>query len=140
MQFADIATGAGSFFKTVDNMDAVAILVDVKRLEPQRPGKFGPKDAIHADVHIFKDAASLEAGTPEVLQGAIINQAPLVRDLANIVGQATVVKLEMTFFKNLGKDVAVFRQVDAATKQKVIAYAMALQEAVAAEMDDAPDF
>jgi len=140
MQFADIATGAGSFFKTADNLDAVAILVDVKRLEPQRPGKFGPKDAIHGDIHIFKDAASLDAGTPEVLQGAIINQAPLVRDLADIVGQATVVKLEMTHFKNVGKDVAVFRTVDPLTKGKVVEYAKALQEKVAAEMDDAPDF
>jgi len=140
MQFADIATGAGSFFKPQDNMDAVAILIDVKRLEPQRPGKFGPKDAIHADIHIFKDAAALEAGTPDVLQGAIINQNALVRDLSNIVGQATVVKLEMAYFKNIGKDVAVFRQTDPGTKQKVIAYAVALQEAVAAEMDDAPDF
>lgn len=140
MDFEDIATGAGAFFKPGDHLDAPAILIEVKRFEPNRPGKFGPKDAVHADIHVFADAAALEAGAATVSQGGIINSNALTRDLAGLVGKATIVRLEEVFFKNANRDVPVFRQVDAATKAKVIEYAKAYTEAVNAAAEDAPDF
>lgn len=140
MQFADLPQGAGAFFKPAEYADAVAILVDVKRFEAQRPGNFGPKDTVHADIFAFSSEADIEAGKASISQGALIQNGALVRDLAGLVGNATIVKLDKAFFKQVGKEGWVWKPVDAALKAKVIAYATKRQQELEAAMEDAPDF
>ena len=140
MQFTDIPSGAGTFLKPADHKDAVAVLIDVKRFEAQRPGKFGPKDTVHADVYVFDSEADIDAGKANILQGALINSGAIVRDLAGLVGNATVVKFDTAYFKNAGKDGWVLRGVDAGTKAKVVAYATKRQQELEAAMEDAPGF
>lgn len=140
MQFADIPTTAGSFFKPTEHHGAAAILVEVKRFEAQRPGNYGPKDTVHADLHIFKTDADIDAGRAELSQGALIQSTILARDLSGLVGSATIVKLDQIDLKNSPNKGWVWRQVDAATKAKVVDYAMKRTAAVEAAMDEAPDF
>ena len=93
VQFVDIPQ-VGGFFKPADYGDAVAVVVEPKRLERQAPSKFGPRDIMHADVTVFRSQADVEAGSPTELPGTQITGAALVRDLEPLVGNATVVTLE----------------------------------------------
>lgn len=140
MKFTDLPSGAGTFFKPAEYADAVALLVDVKRFEAQRPGNFGPKDTVHADIYAFKSIEDIEKGEAAVSQGGLIQNGALVRDLSGLVGNATVVKLDKAFFKAVGKEGWVWKPVDAAIKAKVIAFAQKRQEELDAAMEDAPDF
>jgi len=137
-----IPAGGGGFFKPSDHLADVAILVEVTRFQPQRPGSsFGPKDAVHANLTIFKDTAALDGGTPEVRLGAIIDATCLVRDLETLVGKATIAKVAMAPPTKAGhKPAAVFREVEASVQEKVVAYATARDEALAAAIADAPSF
>lgn len=136
-----IPAGGGGFFAPKDHLTDVAILIEVKRFQLQRPSNFGPKDAAHVNLTIFKDMAALDGGTPEVQLGVIIDATCLVRDLETLVGKATVVKLAMAPSTKAGyKPAAVFREVDAPVQEKVVAYATGRDEALAAAIADAPDF
>jgi len=136
-----LPAGGGGFFQAKDHLTDVAILVEVTRFQSQRPGNFGPKDAVHANLTIFKDAAALDGGTPEVKPGVIIDATCLVRDLETLVDKATIVKLEMVPSTKAGyKPAAVFREPEASVQEKVVAYATARDEALAAAIADAPDF
>lgn len=139
MQIADIAGGPGAFFKGAEYYGYPALLVEVLKFEGQRPGNFGPKDTIHANIHAFASQEDIEKGNATFLQGALIQSASQVRELIDLVGQATVVKTEEVFFKKAGKNGPVFRQVDPATKAKVVEYATAYFARVEAEADEAPD-
>ena len=140
MQFGDIPTTAGAFFKPADYATNPALLVDVKRFEAQRPGNYGPKDTVHADIYAFATEADIEAGKPSVIQGAMIQSSMLARDLSGLVGVATVVKLDQIDLKNSPNKGWVWRKVDDATKAKVVAYAQKREAEIAAAAEDAPDF
>lgn len=126
---------AGGFFSPKEHSEAVAILIEVRRIERQRPGgNYGPKDTVHADVTIFPDQQSLDAGTPVEAPSQMIQQTLLFRDLEPLVGNATIVSLGRTEPSKPGQSPAwVWRSVDGATKQKVIDWAnkreAALEEA-----------
>lgn len=139
MDFEDITGGAGSFFKPKEHKEAVAILAEVKKFEPQKPGKFGPKDTVTADLHIFATAGDLKKGEANVIQSALINNGLLARDLGPLVNKATIVKLDTVELKT-GNDGWVWRKVDDATKAAVVEYAKAYTAKVQAAMDEAPDF
>ncbi|MET9861944.1 hypothetical protein ABZY93_22005 [Streptomyces smyrnaeus] len=132
----------GGWFKPAENKGAVAILLEVKSFDRQRPTPNGPKDSALADVTIFGTQADLDAGTPAVHQGMRIEQTVLARDLETLVGGATVVTLDQVPAKKPGAYPAwVWRaQTDQAVVKKVVEYAerrdAAMEEAVAA----APDF
>ena len=65
----------------------------------------------------------------------------LAADLEVMVGKATVAKLAQAKSTTAGNKPAwVWREVDAATQEKVVAYATKRDELVAAAIADAPDF
>ena len=136
-----IPGGGGAFFKAAEHVNALAILIEVRRFEAQRPGNFGPKDTIYADLTVFKDEAALDAGTPEFLSNSIIQSTVLVADLETLVGKAATAKLVQGKSKTAGnKPPWVWREVEAPVQEKVVAYATARDEAVAAAIADAPSF
>ncbi|AVO22516.1 hypothetical protein PBI_PAEDORE_33 [Streptomyces phage Paedore] len=142
LNLIDIPVQGGGWFKPKENVDSVAILIEVHSFDRQRPTPNGPKDSVLADVTVFPDAASLAAGTPQVAKGQRIEQTILARDLETIVGGATIVKLDQVPPKKPGAHPAwVWRPLtDAAARKAVIDYAGKRDEAAEAAMDDAPDF
>lgn len=141
LNIVDVKSSAGGFFKPEEHKDAVAFLIEVNRFEHQRPGQFGPKDTVHADVSVFKTQADLDGGKPEVLKGALIQTTILARDLEELVGSATIVKLDKVKAKQAGRqDAWVWRQVDADVKAKVIAYAEKREAEIQAALAAAPSF
>ncbi|AWY07600.1 hypothetical protein SEA_YOSIF_36 [Streptomyces phage Yosif] len=142
LNFIEIPTQGGGWFKPKDNVDAVAILIEVKSFDRQRPTPNGPKDSVLADVSVFKTAADLAAGRPEIAKGQRIEQTVLARDLESIVGGATIVTLAQIPAKKPGAYPAwVWRPVaDASVRQGVIDYATKREQEVQAAMDAVPDF
>ncbi|MGW8630624.1 hypothetical protein [Streptomyces sp. NPDC055793] len=142
LNLIDIPVQGGGWFKPKDNIDAPAILLEVHQFERQRPTPNGPKDSVLADVTVFQNAASLQAGTPQVTKGQRIEQTILARDLETIVGGATIVRLEQVPPKKPGAHPAwVWRPItDAAVRNAVIAYAEKREKDAEAAMDAAPDF
>ncbi|UFD97971.1 hypothetical protein PQC18_gp33 [Streptomyces phage Pablito] len=142
LNLIDIPVQGGGWFKPADNLNAVAILLEVHSFERQRPTPNGPKDSVLADVTIFKDAASLAAGTPEVTKGQRIEQTILARDLETIVGGATIVVLAQVPPKKPGAHPAwVWRPLtDAAARAAVVDYANKREAKAEAAVADAPDF
>lgn len=138
----DIPTQGGGWFKPADNNSAVAILIEVKGFDRQRPTPNGPKDSILADVSVFQSDADLAAGTPQIAKGQRIEQTILARDLADMVGSATIVTLDQIPPKKPGQRPAwVWRPVaSASVRQDVVDYATKREAAVNAALDDAPDF
>jgi hypothetical protein len=134
--------GGGGFFKPPDHLDDLAILIEVRRFEAQRPGGiYGPKDTICADLTVFKDAAALDGGTPEFISNTLIQHTVLVADLETLIGEAAVAKLVQSKSNTPGhKPAFAWREVEASVQEKVVAYATARDEALAAAMADAPDF
>lgn len=140
MEFQDLPSNLGEFFKADKFKDAAVLLVEVNRLEADRPGNFGPKDTIHADIHAFLTPGDVKEGKANVYQGVLIQQGALVRDLKDLVGKATITSLGTAFFKKAGKEGAVWRDADPSLKPGVIAYAKAYQERLKAEALEAPSF
>ncbi|AXQ62359.1 hypothetical protein SEA_TINABELCHER_34 [Streptomyces phage TinaBelcher] len=142
LNLIDIPVQGGGWFKPKDNINAVAILLEVHQFERQRPTPNGPKDSVLADVTIFQDAASLQAGTPQVTKGQRIEQTILARDLETIVGGATIVRLEQVPPKKPGAHPAwVWRPItDAAVRNAVIGYAEKREKEAEAALADVPDF
>jgi len=137
-----IPGGGGAFFKPAEHMDAVAFLIEVRRFEAQRPGSFGPKDTIYADLTIFKDMDENGGHPhPNFLSNAIIQSTLLAVDLETLVGKATIAKLVQGKPSKPGNNPPwVWREVDASVQEKVVAYATARDEALAAAMAEAPEF
>lgn len=142
LNLIDIPVQGGGWFKPKDNLNAVAILLEVHQFERQRPTPNGPKDSVLADVTIFQDGSALQAGTPEVTKGQRIEQTILARDLETIVGGATIVRLEQVPPKKPGAHPAwVWRPVtDASVRNAVVAYAEKREKAAEEAVADAPDF
>ncbi|MCG8926669.1 hypothetical protein [Lentzea sp. CC55] len=141
LTFADIPNQSGGWLKPAELQGAVAILVEVKSFERQRPTPHGPKDSALVDISAFMSPADLDNGEPEIQQGVRVEQTVLARDLGQLVGQATVVTLAQVPSKTPGSKPAwVWRQVDRASQQKVVAYATKREAALQAAMSDAPDF
>lgn len=133
----------GGFFQPQDLTDAVAILIEIKGLERQRPTKsYGPKDTVLADVTAFDSLEDIVAGKPsEVVAGTIIQQTILARDLfAMEVGDAvvqTVTQIPST--KGLNPS-WVFRNVSKKVQDAVVEYCDKRDAAAKAALDAVPDF
>ena len=142
MKFGDIPQSGGGWFKPADHGDAEAILIEVKGYDSQRPTPNGPKDSVLVDVTVFKDAAAIAAGEPyHIQQGCRIEQTILARDLASLVGMATVVKLAQSKPAKPGaKPAWVYRAPEPKSKEGVIAYAMKREAEIQAALESAPDF
>lgn len=140
LKIKTIASG-GAFFKGDDYASAIALLLEVKRLELQLPTNYGPKDTITADITAFATVDDIVSGNATVTRGVKIQQVDLARKLADHVGEAvvvTVVKLEPT--AKLPNGAWVWRQVDGDIVSKVVAYTEVLEAAEAAALDEVPDF
>ncbi|MGW3658583.1 hypothetical protein ACWD6R_24090 [Streptomyces sp. NPDC005151] len=142
LNLIDIPVQGGGWFKPKDNVNAVAILIEVHSYDRQRPTPNGPKDSALADITVFQDAASLTAGSPQATKGQRIEQTILARDLETIVGGATIVTLAQVPPKKPGADPAwVWRPLtDAAARTAVIEYANKREAEAEAAVADVPDF
>ncbi|MFJ3775207.1 hypothetical protein ACIPX0_26275 [Streptomyces sp. NPDC090075] len=142
LNLIDIPVQGGGWFKPKDNVNAVAILLEVHQFERQRPTPNGPKDSVLADVTIFEDGGALAAGTPQVTKGQRIEQTILARDLETIVGGATIVRLEQVPPKKPGAHPAwVWRPIsDASVRTAVVQYANKREAEAEAALAAAPDF
>lgn len=138
LDIQDVPTTSGGWFKPKDHADAVAILIEVKSFEQQRPTPNGPKDSALVDLTIFASEAELE-GEPTVTKGCRIEQTVLAKDLASLVGKATIVKLGQHQGKS-PNPAWVWRQVDASVKAKVVAYAERREAELQAAVAAAPSF
>ncbi len=143
LQFEEIPQFNGGWFTPGDHKDAVAILVEVKDFQRQRPTPHGPKDSVLADVTVFATEADISNGTPSFIQeGCRIEKTVLTRDLSTLVGKATIVTLDQTKPSKPGQNPAwVWRPVATLdTKKAVVDYAIKREEDLKAAMDDAPPF
>ncbi|MEU5427596.1 hypothetical protein AB0H73_18605 [Streptomyces olivoreticuli] len=142
LNLVDIPTANGGWFKPKDNLDAVAILLEVKDYERQRPTPMGPKDSAVADVTIFRSREQLEKLSPEVFKGQRIEQTVLAKDLESVVGGAVLVTVaQVPPSKPGGYPAWVWRQVsDPLVVQKVMTYADQRDAAVQAAVAAAPSF
>lgn len=140
--FKEIPQGGGGWFKPADNVDALAIMIEVKGFDRQRPTPNGPKDSALCDVTVFMTEAALENGTPDTISvGQRIEQTVLARDLASLVNSATIVTVTQIEAKKAGQRPAwVWRPASGAAKAKVMAYYQVREAAVAAALESVPDF
>lgn len=141
-QVRSIPQQNGGWFKPADHKDDLAILVEIKALDRQRPTDHGPKDSALCDLTFFKTEAALDSGKPdEVVTGCRIEQTVLARDLFALeVGDATISSLDQVQSKRGLNPSWVWRSVPSSVQQKVIAYGVAREEALAKELEDVPDF
>lgn len=132
----------GGWFKPVDHQNDIAILVEIKALDRQRPTDHGPKDSALCDLTFFKTQQALDAGKPdEVVTGCRIEQSVLARDLFALdVGDATISSLSQVPSKKGLNPSWVWRPVPAAVQAKVVEYGVAREAALEAELEDVPDF
>jgi hypothetical protein len=130
------------WFKPKEVADAVAILVEVKEWERQRPTPNGPKDSALCDISVFQTAEQLQQRTPQVFKGMRVEQTVLARDLETVVGGATLVTIAQVPPTKPGAHPAwVWRQVtDASIRTQVLAYAEQRDAAVTAAAAAAPSF
>lgn len=100
--FVDPSTlQGGSYFKTKDNLTALAVLFEPKSINFDVPGKFGVSNEVVADVAIFKTQADLDSGVPsEIHTGMTVSTGTLVKALSKIIGGATVTRLSQEPMKN----------------------------------------
>lgn len=134
---------SGEFFRPRDYADAVAIVVEPKRMERQRPSKFGPQDIIHADLTVFRSQDDVSAGAPLEMPNAKVSGTALVRDLEALVGNATVVRLRQMEGSQGRSDFYVWDSaVDSAARKGAVEFVQA-REATheeAKSSGDMPDF
>ncbi|MFC9736655.1 hypothetical protein ACFVKC_01900 [Streptomyces noursei] len=142
LNLMDIPTANGGWFKPKDNADAVAILLEVKQFDRQRPTPNGPKDSVLADVTVFKTHEALAKQAPEVSKGQRIEQTVLARDLETVVGGAVLVTVTQVPPSKPGAHPAwVWKQVtDMGIRKQVIAYAEQRDAAIQSAAADAPSF
>lgn len=137
----DIPQQGGGWFKPAEQLGALAFLIEVKAFDRQRPTPNGPKDSALCDISTFDTEASLDEGTPTVVKGTRIEQTLLARDLADLVGSATIVKLDQVPSKRPGGHPAwVWRAVDGTVRAKIVSYVEKREAEVQAALDSAPDF
>ncbi|GAB2329214.1 hypothetical protein [Streptomyces variabilis] len=142
LNLMDIPTANGGWFKPREVSDAVAILLEVKQFDRQRPTPNGPKDSVLADVTVFRSREQLDKLAPEVNKGQRIEQTVLARDLESVVGGAVLVTVTQVPAKKPGAHPAwVWKQVtDTGIRNQVVTYANQRDAAVEAAVADAPDF
>ncbi len=142
LNLIDLPSGNGGWFKPETDMLDYTFLLEVTAFERQRPTPYGPKDSALATITTFKTAESLANGEPdEVKEGVRIEQTVLARDLAPVLGGATIVTLAQAPSTKPGQRPAwVWRQAGADAKRKVAAYAEAREAAIDAALSDAPSF
>ncbi|MGV9312572.1 hypothetical protein ACWDR0_10290 [Streptomyces sp. NPDC003691] len=142
LNIVDIPSTGGGWLKPNDVKGALALLVEVNSYEAQRPTPNGPKDSALCTISVFKDRAALDALSPEVNTGTRVEQTLLARDLAGLVGAATIVTVAQIPPTRPGAHPAwVWRSVnDASVRQAVIKYAEQREAAVTAAAANAPTF
>ncbi|MGC4928093.1 hypothetical protein [Streptomyces sp. DT117] len=141
MNLASLPTLNGGWFKPKDVAEAVAILVEPKQFDRQRPTPNGPKDSVLADISVWKSREQLGA-TPEINAGVRIEQTVLARDLESVIGQAVLVTVDQVPSKKPGGNPAwIWKPVtDPEVVAAVVAYGEQRDQAVTEAAEAAPDF
>jgi len=135
IEFAEISTG-GTFFKPADFQGIDAFLIEVERFTRQVPTNFGPKDTAIATLTCFKGFD----GEPSVNPAMQIQQTALAKNLAELVGKATIVKMGQGVAKNGNNPPWIWTPVEPESKAKVIEYVKAREAKIQADVESAPAF
>lgn len=140
LNFAPVRAG-GNFFRPEDHKDAAACLIEVLDFKRQVPSKFGPKDAVFCDITVFETDADIKSGTVKSeFKNAQIQSVVLVKNLQDLVGQATIAKLTQLPPLNGNRPAWAWAEVSEDVKNGVIEYATKREAEVDAAAADAPDF
>lgn len=137
----DIPTNS-AFFAPADALGAYATLVEPTQFNEQIMTDNGPRNQVIADVTIFANEADIDASEAIVKSQVKIEQTILARDLAGLVGSATVVTLRQLAPRNGNRGAWVFDPAPMKAKQLVVAY-LERRDAAEAEApagDDVPDY
>lgn len=141
LAFEDVPQQGGGWFKPAEHNEDVAILIEVKSFDHQRPTPNGPKDSVLADITTFATQADLDSGNGVEVKGQRIEQTVLARDLESLVGKATIVTVTQVPAKKPGAHPAwVWRQASAEAKAKVVEYATAREAERKAALEAVPSF
>lgn len=81
----------GSYFKTKEYMNAIALIVEPKSIERDVPNEFRgehrTRDEVLADITVFGTEESLTKGDPtEVLNNTIVTPGSLTREMGSAIG------------------------------------------------------
>lgn len=139
MKFATIPSG-NAFFKSDDHKDDAAILLEITSFAAQVPTQYGPKDTITCTATYFKTQKDIDEGNGEEVEGTTIQQPFLVKPLAGLIDQATVVKLAQSNPKPGQRPAWIWETPSAETMTKVGEYVDKRDAALQADIDDAPSF
>lgn len=128
----------GSYFKPAENASAYAILIEVKEDRPNSRNNFGEtKDAVIADITVFKTAADLAEGAePKVFRRERIDHTLLQRELRDNVGVGNETIRQLGQWGD--RKSWVWKYTDEDTRKAVIAWferREGLVDAVAADPD-----
>lgn len=115
--FDTVSSTGGTFFKPHEEPAGIIYALEVTQFEPDRPGKFGPKDAVHFKAYRFKDGK----GKPEV-GDVIANQTVLTSSLRDKVGSSVLVKLVQGEARGGNNAPWLWENVDPADYPEVVAY------------------
>lgn len=138
----DIPTNS-AYFAPADALGAFAVLIEPLQFNEQIMTDNGPKNQVVADVTIFATAEAIDASEAILKNGVKIEQTILARDLAGLVGSATVVTLRQLAPRNGNRGAWVFDPASVKAKQLVIAYLERRDSGDVAEDpagDDVPDY
>ena len=143
MKLSNGTGGGGEFFEPKDHKDAKAVLLEPLKILRDQPGNYGKRDLLVADVTVFTTKDTLD-GTeePKVYQSVKISGAAMIRDHEDKCGkEASVGKFVGAPNKKGNHPIWVIRPVDQAAFERVAAYVVAREAALAAELDaDEPDW
>lgn len=134
----------GKFFKPAEHINDIAIVVEAQSLFHNATNAYKgnpqPRDEVTADITIFKSQESLERGAPdEVIKGGKIVHGALVNSVKeNLPMEYHVIVRKESF--SSGNSGYVFREVDAGTGKKLVAYLDKRDAELKAALESVPDF
>lgn len=138
VEFAQIVSGGG-FFKPADYASAAALLIEPTAFKENVPtnfknpdGSVQHQDQVIADITVFRTQQDLDLGQPQVVSNAVVGSAVLAKDLAPLVGKATIQRVEKAPGKNYWK----FALPSPATQTAVVAYVEKREAALDTAADD----
>lgn len=140
------AYAGGSIFKPADHMQDLALLIEPKSVAHDQPntyqGKTTYRTEVTSDITVFKNSEALEKGQPEILKSVRVVHPMLTDTLEKILAtgpnNAAVSILAKVPTKN-GSGY-VFRDVPGDRLELVIKWSADQDAAIAAAVEDAPDF
>lgn len=137
--------GGGAFFKPGDHMTDLAILIEPKSIsknvQNEYQGRVTTRDEVTADVTVFRTEEALNAGKPdEIVKSARFVHGMLTSSLEKLIeDKGAIVAIVRKVPTKAGSGYA-FRDPEARAEKAAQDYYFAREEAVKANLADAPSF